>query len=94
MILNPITHGIFDPAVPRGGWIPSSHWKTHSEGSETNYFFYRIMNLYKTRQNPIVQAPSLKNGLLEICFKVNFFALSEMRKNMVSGEKHRNSFKF
>ena len=57
-------------------------------------FFYRIINLYKTRQNPKVQTPSFENGALKIFWKANFSTISEMRKNMVSGENLRHSLKF
>ena len=57
-------------------------------------FFYRIINLYKTRQNPKAQTPSFENGALKFFWKANFSAISEMRKNMVSGKNLRHSLKF
>ena len=56
--------------------------------------FYRIMNLYKIRQNPKNQTPSFENGALKNFSNSNFFALSEMRKNMVPGENLHHSLKF
>ena len=79
-IINPITHGIFEPAVPRGGGgFHPPHWKTHT--------YIKLGRIQKFR--PL----ALKMGL-EIFLKSDFFALSEMRKNMVSGENLHHSLKF
>ena len=91
---NPISHGIFDPAVPRGGVDSTPPLENTLGGVWDQLFFYRIINLYKTRQNPKAQTPSFENGALKFFWKANFSAISEMRKNMVSGKNLHHSLKF
>ena len=57
-------------------------------------FFYRIINIYKTRQNPKVQTSSFENGALKNYWKAKFFTLSEMPKIVVSGKNLCHSLKF
>ena len=64
--LIPITHSIFDPALPQGrgvGFHPPT--RKHTKRGLRLFFFYRIINLYKTRQNPKAQNPSFENGALK-----------------------------
>ena len=84
--LNPISHGILDPAMSRGGVESTPPLENTLGGVRDQLCFYRIMNLYKIRQNPKNQTPSFENGALKNFSNSNFFALSEMRKNMVSGK--------
>ena len=89
-----ISHGILDPAMSRGGVESTPPLENTLGGVRDQLCFYRIMNLYKIRQNPKNQTPSFENGALKNFSNSNFFALSEMRKNMVPGENLRHSLKF
>ena len=64
MLINPITHGIFDPAVPRGGVDSTPQLENTLGGVWDQLFFYRIMNLHKTRQ--ILKGSNWSKGIKRI----------------------------